>query len=415
MKTLFLPLLLLAAVSLGLAGCADSDANPASPADKAAGLRTPDNGRHNAGQVVVANRASGTISVIDARTAELSGTYELPMADGDATPEPMYVNHVASHQRVFVGDRANDRVAVFDARTFDVVGTVPAGQGVFHQWADRQGDRLWVNNDIDNTITVIDTGSLTVVATVAVPADLVAMGGKPHDIILDHRGRWAFLTVLGIDGPDDYLVQFDAGTYAELNRQPVGKDPHVSIGVNTDLYVPCQNSDQVLVFDPESLALLDEIMVPGAHGAAMSGNGKFFYTTNLPGGGAGALYTIGTRRNAVAGGPVDTPYPVPHNLAVTPSGKTLFVTHSGGTADRVTVYDTVGNIVRPVCAGRRRPSASIRSASATSAAAPALRRAGARLARAAPSPSAARSAMLSFSQAFRTADAAPTPAGSRVQ
>ena len=39
----------------------------------------------------------------------------------------------------------------------------------------------------------------------------------------------------------------------------------------------------MLVFDPESLALLDEIAVPGAHGAAMAGNGKHFYTTNLPG------------------------------------------------------------------------------------------------------------------------------------
>ena len=38
----------------------------------------------------------------------------------------------------------------------------------------------------------------------------------------------------------------------------------------------------------ELLELLDEIMVPGAHGAAMSSNGKYFYTTNLPGGGAGA-------------------------------------------------------------------------------------------------------------------------------
>ena len=35
---------------------------------------------------------------------------------------------------------------------------------------------------------------------------------------------------------------------------------------------------------------------------------------------------------------MDTPYPVPHNLALTPNGKKLFVTHSGGTADKVTVY-----------------------------------------------------------------------------
>jgi YVTN family beta-propeller protein len=339
MKTKILILLAAVALMLGAAGCSDQSAQPTDPTDKAIGLRSINNGSYNGGTVVVANRGSGSISVIDARAAELVGTYMLPQMDGDALPEPMYVNHVKRSGRVFVGDRANDRVAVFDARTFEIEGTVPTGQGVFHQWANSHGDRLWVNNDIDNTVTVIDAVALTVIATIDVPADLVAMGGKPHDVVLDHRGRWAYITVLGIDGPNDYLVQFDADTFEELARQPVGKDPHLAIGVNTDLYVPCQNTDQVLVFDPASLALIDDIAVPGAHGATMSSNNKQFYTTNLPGAGADALYTIGTRRNEISGTPVDTPYPVPHNLVATPDGKKLYVTHSGGTADKVTVYE----------------------------------------------------------------------------
>ena len=280
--------------------------------------------------------------MIDARRATLIGTFDLPQGEGEVMPEPMYVNEVRAHRRVFVGDRANNRVVVFNSRNFDIVGTVPAGNGVFHMWADGRGKQLWVNNDIDNTITVIDPGDLSVLATVEVPADLVAMGGKPHDVVLGKRGRFAYLTVLGIAGPNDYLVQFDTRTFTERNRQPVGKDPHVSIGAGTALYVPCQNSDQVLVFHPRSLELIDEISAPGAHGAAMASNGRRFYTTNLPGGGAGALYTIKTRRNAIIGEPVDTPYPVPHNLALTRNDKRLFVTHSGGTADKVTVYDLVG-------------------------------------------------------------------------
>lgn len=353
MKTRFTFLLLAAtALIIAVAGCSDQTSAPLADhvdsADKA-GLRSPDNGRGNGGQVVVANRASGSISVIDARTAELVGTYDLPM--GGATPEPMYVNHSSRTGRVFVGDRANDRVVVFDAQTFEVETTVPAGQGVFHQWCTPKGRQLWVNNDIDNTITVIDVVTLEVLATVAAPADLVAMGGKPHDIVLDHRSRFAYLTMLGFDGANDYLIQFDTGTFNELARQPVGKDPHVAIGVNTDLYVPCQESDQVLVFDPADLALITEITVPGAHGAAMSGNGRQFYTTNLPGGGMGGIYTIGTRRNDIAGQPVDTPHPIPHNLVATPSGQKLFVTHSGGTADKVSVYRLVGKYRTPELMG----------------------------------------------------------------
>ena len=41
--------------------------------------------------------------------------------------------------------------------------------------------------------------------TGAETADLVAMGGKPHDVIIDHRSRHAYVTLVGVDGPDDYL------------------------------------------------------------------------------------------------------------------------------------------------------------------------------------------------------------------
>jgi YVTN family beta-propeller protein len=349
MKNLMLTLALYAGLALAIAGCSKS---PVNPADDSAADSLDKSGRSfHSGAIVVANRASGSISVINARTAELIETIDLPMDDGDATPEPMYVSQVRHHRRLFVGDRANNRVVVFNSRTFDVEGSVAAGQGVFHMWASDRGDQLWVNNDVDNTITVIDLATLAVLATVPVPADLVAMGGKPHDVILDARSNYAFVTVLGVAGPNDYLIQFETDGFTEMNRAAVGKDPHVSLGRHTYLYVPCQNSDQVLVFHPESLELMDEIMVPGAHGASMARNGKRFYTTNLPGGGTGALYTIKTRSNEVVGSPVDTPYAVPHNLALTPNGKMMYVTHSGGTSDKVTAYRLVGRDKTPQYVG----------------------------------------------------------------
>ena len=96
--------------------------------------------------IVVANRGSGDISVIDARRGELLMNVPLPQDDGDNFPEPMYVVYTRPGDRVFVGDRANNRVVVFDADDFSVVGTVPTGAGVFHMWADPRGKQLWVNN-----------------------------------------------------------------------------------------------------------------------------------------------------------------------------------------------------------------------------------------------------------------------------
>jgi len=292
------------------------------------------------GKFVVANRGSGTISVLDAVTADLIGTYALPQAPGENNPQPMYVVYIRSTGKVYVGDRGNDRVVVFDPDTFSVEGTIPTGSGVFHMWADPKGVQLWVNNDIDNTTTVIDPRSMGIITTVLSPADLVAMGGKPHDVILDPSGLMAYVSFVGVAGDYDYVVQFSTLTFEELGRVAVGKDPHLSLTWrNNYLYVASQGGNSVTVFDRSSLGLIKEISVLGAHGAGMTQSGRYFYTTNLPGGGFAGLWTISTVTNQLVGEPVDTPYAVPHNIALTPIQGRLFVTHSGPSADRVSIYE----------------------------------------------------------------------------
>ncbi len=286
------------------------------------------------GTVVVANRASGTISVIESTTADLLATVPLPVEENP--PEPMYVNGTTAGDRVFVGDRANDRVVAFDSDDWSVIGTIPAGAGVFHQWIGPGDRQLWVNNDIDNTSTVIDPKRLDVIATVPTPADLVADGYKPHDVILDPSGRFAYVTLVGGE-VHDWVVQYSTRTFTELNRAPVGLDPHLSVTPSSRLlWVPSQDSGVVQLLDLRTLELVDQIEIPGAHGAAMSPAGQVFYTTNLPGGGVDGLWAIDTRTGAVLGS-VDTAYAVPHNIAATPN-RTLFVTHSGAASDKVTVY-----------------------------------------------------------------------------
>ncbi len=300
------------------------------------------------GKVVVANRASGSISVIDARTDALLGTYDLPV--GDNSPEPMYVTYSKQGGHVFVGDRANNRVVVFDKSDFSVVTTIDAGNGVFHMWSDARDNQLWVNNDNDNTATVIDPVNLSVITTVAMPADLVADGYKPHDVILEPQGRFAYVTLVGGSGTNDYLVQFSTESFAEVNRAAVGKDPHVSLTRRNNLiYVPTQDSNVVSVFNRDSLEPETDIDVPAAHGAGMTHNGKVFYITNISGGGIDGLFAIDTKNNSILGSS-DTPYAVPHNLVVTKNDK-LFVTHSGGTSDKVTIYEVSTSEPVPVFIG----------------------------------------------------------------
>jgi DNA-binding beta-propeller fold protein YncE len=304
------------------------------------------------GKIVVANRASGTISVINPDSDRVTGTYALP--PGDKMPEPMYVVH--TRDRVFVNDRANNRVAVFSPRTFALQTTVPTGAGSWHMWSDPAGRQIWVNNETDKTCTVFDPLSLQVLATVPMPADLAAAGGRPHDVILDPvAGQFAYVSLIGVTGPSDFVVKFNTQSFTEVARAAVGKDPHVSATTaNNLLYVPCQNSNTLVVLNRDTLAPVTSLAIPGAHGAGMAADGATFHTTNLPGGGRDGLWTVDLRTNAVVGEPLDTPYTVPHNIALTPdrgiffpndrASRKLYLTHSGATNNKVTVYRLNGNL-----------------------------------------------------------------------
>ena len=289
-------------------------------------------------KIVVADRGSGTLTVISTRNDQVIDTLELPPGDNPA--EPMYVYYTPIKNRFFVGDRGNNRVVAYNARTLEVDGMAPCGAGVFHMWGNLRKRQLWVNNDVDNTTSVIDMRTLNTIATVPTPDDLVAANGKPHDVILSPNGKFAYVSVIGVDGDFDYVVQYSTRTFAEVNRIAVGGDPHLSLTWrNRNLYVPCQDTGEVYVLDRRTLDVEKVVDVPGAHGAGMTLNGRFFYTSNLPGGGDDALWTIDTKTNEVIGEPTDAPYTVPHNIALTPTGGKLYLTHSGPN-DKVTIYRT---------------------------------------------------------------------------
>ena len=297
------------------------------------------------GQVVVANRAAGTITVIDVASDTVAQT--IALQGGNAFPEPMYVEPAAG--LLFVGDRANDRVVAYDPATWLLVGEVPVGAGVFHMKSDPFEETLWVVNDVDGTLSIVDPAGLVAVGVTPIPADLAAMGGKPHDVVVDKH--FAYVSIVGLAGESDYVVQFRRSDLAEHGRRAVGKDPHLVLRQqNPHLFVPTQGGNAVTVLRRFGLAPVAEVAVPGAHGAWMAGNGGVLYTTNLPGGGVGGLVTLDARTHAVLG-VTDTPYATPHNIASSPSGEKVYVTHSGATADKVSVYACAGNALVPELQG----------------------------------------------------------------
>ncbi len=279
-------------------------------------------------RAVIANRASGTISVINSDDNTIEGTYPMPSGG-----QPMYVVYNSSNNTVLVGDY-NGSVAAFDGTTFAPAGSATAGNGVFHMWLSPDNQQLWVNNELDNTISVINPNTLATITTFPIPSDLLAISYKPHDVIVSPDNSAAFVTMLG--GAGGYVIKYSTTTFTETARAFVGDDPHVSLTpANDKLYVASQGSGELAVLNRSDLSVVTILNIPNAHGLGMNQAGTFLYVGNISG---GETYTVDLATNTLVGSPVSAPFAAPHNYSVTGGDSQLFLTHSGATNDKVSIY-----------------------------------------------------------------------------
>ncbi len=77
-------------------------------------------------------------------------------------------------------DKPGHTVSVIDAAAMTVRSSVPTGAGPPHGVVvDTSGTRAWVTNTYDNTVSAINLGSMSVVATVAVGAEPSGISYSP--------------------------------------------------------------------------------------------------------------------------------------------------------------------------------------------------------------------------------------------
>jgi len=302
------------------------------------------------GKILVTNRTSGTLTVIDVATDMVVDTVSLAVP-GFRPPDPMYVSFIPKLKQVFVNDRTNNALTVLDANNFELLDSVPLGKGAFHMWADPNGKQLWAVNDIDKTMTVINPKTLDTLTTIPIPSDLAALGGKPHDVALDNAGKAAFVTIVGTTDKKGYVLRYDTKTFKLTHRATVGGDPHVGLAwKKTQMYVACQDDDQVYVLSTKDLSAVHEsIAVPNAHGTGWTHKDATFFTTNITDKGIDGLHAINSLNHAVIGktntgeGSEETAEDVPHNIAITGNDSKLYISHSGHDEGEfsgvVTVYD----------------------------------------------------------------------------
>lgn len=277
-------------------------------------------------KVVVANRDAGSVSFIDATSNQVS---TLAISGS----EPMYVVYVPTKDKIFVGDRAGKKIHIINPQTKAVESSITVGNGVFHMWADGMGKQLWVSNDIDNTISVIDLNTNTVVKTINV-------GMKPHDVFLSKDATKAYVSVFDADAAmPDKVYMYSTSDYSKTGEVNVGKDPHLYHLSNTNkLFVACQ-SGELYALNGSNLSVISNNAFTGAHGIFPSPDQNTVFVTNITG---QQLYSVNATTGMQNGMPLMALSTIPHNIVVNEDGNKMFVPHSGGTATAVSTYTING-------------------------------------------------------------------------
>jgi YVTN family beta-propeller protein len=78
--------------------------------------------------------------------------------------------------RTFLSNSGSGAVSVIDTATQEVIKTLVTGAGPFFSVADPEGDKLYVSDSMDTTLTVIDIPSLTFLQEIS------DVGASPFDL-----------------------------------------------------------------------------------------------------------------------------------------------------------------------------------------------------------------------------------------
>jgi len=201
---------------------------------------------------------------------------------------------------VWVTNRTFGNIAAFDAATGNVLAIIPVGTNPIGVVSPPHTNKLYVSNEDSNSISVISKASLSVVATIQLPA-----GSKPHHINYSPNGHFVYVAEFGsnkvgvIDTETDtlaaefitnpsptarphavwisqdnktiYVANAGANEIAALDAAsgeilwslPVGENPSEILVTHNEktAYVSVRNENKVKVVDLEVRAIVDEIIV----------------------------------------------------------------------------------------------------------------------------------------------------------
>lgn len=200
---------------------------------------------------------------------------------------------------------------------------VQVGVYPVHMVQTLDGSAIFVTNFGGASVSVVDTATMHVTATIPVPA-------RPHGIAIAPDGRWVYVAC--VEGGS--VAVLDAATRVQVGTiaLPVGAKPY-AVAVSRDgryLYVPDNFAARLFVIDIAARRVVGAVAI-GLRAAlvARSADGATLYVTN---GASGTVSVLDLAANPI--------HPrlratisvgaYPHGLALTPDGRYLVVANNLG-------------------------------------------------------------------------------------
>jgi YVTN family beta-propeller protein len=232
---------------------------------------------------------------------------------------------------LFVTNTKSDSVSVIDTDTFEVTATIPVGRGkpnriVFHP----DGKLAWIVYDKSHDLGVIDAETRKLVKRVKI-------GGNPYNLNFTPDGRHLLVLDWSSDTSSDEVIFYDLQAEKIDGRVEVSTWPAHSVFSRDGkrLYVSGETAGDLTVIDVATRTVVARHVHGGgdAMGLALTADGKILYAA------AGENKTI-VKIDTATSKPVGT-IAVPgivHESTLTPDGRFLYATLRKG--NRIVVVDT---------------------------------------------------------------------------
>ena len=169
-------------------------------------------------RVYIGNSGNNTVSVIDANSNTVIGVFNT-----GSSPSALAINSAGTN--LYVANRGNNAISVLNASTGAVIGgPITVGGGPNAIALNPAGTRLYVTN-ASGTVSVINTGNNSVLATVGV-------GSTPVGVSVSPDG-----TLVYVGNSDDSLSIIDANTNTRIRHLTLDANPENGVhyvAVSTD-------------------------------------------------------------------------------------------------------------------------------------------------------------------------------------